>query len=97
MTMLDVHSRQPSRIDRRTQSSREELLERVYGEFHEMPCLRLTAAQAQRLFGLRRDICQRILTSLVAGGVLICESQRYRFNDARSWPTGRTSPRATTH
>ena len=29
------------------------LLRRVSGEYYEMPCLRLTRGQAQRLFGLR--------------------------------------------
>jgi hypothetical protein len=67
---------------------RDELLQRVYAGFQEMPCLRLTAAQAQRLFGLRADVCERLLTELVADGWLACESQRYRFNDARSCPTG---------
>ena len=95
--MLDVHSPQASRIDRRNHSSRIELLERVYGEFQEMPCLRLTTAQAGRLFALKPDVCERILAGLVADGGLAYESQRYRFNDARSWPTARTSARASTH
>ena len=86
--MLEVHSARPSRIDRRNHSSRHELRERVYGEFHEMPCLRLTAAHARLLFGLRADVCEGILTGLVSDGRLVCESQRYRFNDARSWPAG---------
>src|SRR5687767_12635326 len=50
--------------ERRIQSSRDALVRRVYGEFYEMPCLRLTPGQAQRLFDLRPDVCQRILTSL---------------------------------
>ena len=47
--------------DRRNHSQRQFLLDRVAGEFREMPCLRLTRAQAQRLFGLRADVCDRIL------------------------------------
>jgi hypothetical protein len=97
MTMLDVHSSQPSRIDRRNHSSRAELLGRVYGEFHEMPCLRLTAAQARLLLGLKADICERILTGLVADGRLTYESQRYRLNDARSWPAGRLPATVRAH
>jgi hypothetical protein len=58
------------RIDRRAQRSRELLLARVRGEFSEMPCLALTAPQAMRLFGLRDDICRRLLGSLVADGIL---------------------------
>ena len=41
--------------DRRNHASREALLIRVRGEFTEMPCLRLTRGQAQRLFDLWRD------------------------------------------
>jgi hypothetical protein len=85
--MLDVHSYQSSRFDRRDHSSRDDMLERVYAEFREMPCLRLTPAQTQRLLALRADICARVLARLVADGQLTCEDQRYRVNDARSWPT----------
>jgi hypothetical protein len=97
MTMLQFHSPQPSGIDRRYHPSHHELLERVWGEFHEMPCLRLTAAQAQRLFGLSADVCERILAGLVADGRLACENQRYRLNDARCWPAGRINARAAGH
>ena len=51
--------------DRRDARSREALLCRIRAEFFEMPCLRLTRGQAQRLFGIRRDICERVLASLV--------------------------------
>ena len=96
--MLDVHSPRPTtRVDRRNHSSRHELLDRVYGEFQEMPCLRLTTAQAQRLLGLRADVCERILVGLVASGWLACEQQRYRLNDARSWPAGRMGAVAFAH
>jgi hypothetical protein len=62
---------QPKRgRDRRDLSSRERLVERVTAEFREMPCLRLTSAQAQRLFGLRPDVCDRIITELIRDGLL---------------------------
>ena len=35
-----------------------------------MPGMRLTAGQARRLFGLRSDVCQRILQALVQQGSL---------------------------
>lgn len=35
-----------------------------------MPGLRLTRRQAQRLFGLREDVCARVLDTLVAGELL---------------------------
>ena len=50
---------------RRDEQSREQLLRRVRAEFDEMPCLRLTLAQAARLFTLRQDVCARVLDTLV--------------------------------
>src|SRR5262245_46553722 len=41
------------------------LLKRIRGEFLEMPGLRLTLAQAQRLFGVERALCKVVLDALV--------------------------------
>jgi hypothetical protein len=41
------------------------LLNRVRGEFIEMPGLRLRIEQAQRLWNLDRAICESVLRSLV--------------------------------
>jgi hypothetical protein len=41
------------------------LLQRVYGEFLEMPGLRLTCQQAQRLWGLDEAACLKLLECLV--------------------------------
>lgn len=43
----------------------EDVLRRVQGEYLEMPGLRLTAAQAQRLWGLDRAACDVVLSALV--------------------------------
>jgi hypothetical protein len=43
----------------------DDVLQRIQGEFVEMPGLRLTAAQAQRLWGLERDVCISLLGALV--------------------------------
>ena len=43
----------------------DQMLQRIQGEFVEMPGLRLTAAQAQRLWGLDREICMALLDALV--------------------------------
>jgi hypothetical protein len=40
-------------------------LRRVKGEYLEMPGLRLTPAQAQRLWGLDREVCHALLGALV--------------------------------
>jgi hypothetical protein len=43
----------------------QRLIRRVCGEFMEMPGLRLTAAQAQRLWGLDEPTCTNLLHFLV--------------------------------
>ena len=43
----------------------EEVLRRVQGEFMEMPGLRLTEAQARRLWGLDEASCDALLRALV--------------------------------
>lgn len=51
--------------DRRDQGRRDGLVARVRAEFAEMPCLRLTEPQSQRLLGLRGGVCRRVLTTLL--------------------------------
>ena len=48
----------------------EEVLRRVQGEFLEMPGLRLTEAQARRLWGLDRESCAALLTALIDANFL---------------------------
>jgi len=43
----------------------EALVRRVRGEFLEMPGLSLTFPQAQRLWGLREDVCRKVVETLV--------------------------------
>ena len=43
----------------------DDVLQRIQGEFVEMPGLRLTPAQARRLWGLERDVCDALLAALV--------------------------------
>jgi hypothetical protein len=43
----------------------EEVIRRVQGEFLEMPGLRLTPAQARRLWGLDAASCDALLVALV--------------------------------
>ena len=56
--------------ERRNIDTRSRLLHRVRAEFRDMPGLRLTCGQAQRLFGIRVDVCERVLASLVEEGTL---------------------------
>jgi hypothetical protein len=48
----------------------ESLLVRIRGEYREMPDLRLTPAQARRLWQLDASMCHAILTLLVEEGFL---------------------------
>jgi hypothetical protein len=49
----------------------DDVLQRIQGEFVEMPGLRLTAPQAQRLWGLDRDVCNALLGALVDARFLV--------------------------
>jgi hypothetical protein len=42
------------------------IVTRIREEFREMPGLRLTPAQARRLWGLEIDICRQVIDELVA-------------------------------
>ena len=48
----------------------EVLMRRVRGEFLEMPGLSLTFAQAVRLWGLERELCERVINALVSAAFL---------------------------
>ncbi len=47
-----------------------DLLRRIRGEYLEMPGMRLTALQAQRLFGLSAATCDLVLGALLDTGFL---------------------------
>jgi hypothetical protein len=48
----------------------EALIRRVRSEFNEMPGLHLTFSQAQRLWGLERELCERVVSALVGDAFL---------------------------
>ena len=48
----------------------DDLKRRVRAEFLEMPGLSVTCQQAQRLWGMDRDTCSRLIASLVDEGFL---------------------------
>jgi hypothetical protein len=49
----------------RPESAVEHMLRRIKGEFLEMPGLRLTCRQAQRLWNLDQVVCEALLAALV--------------------------------
>ena len=48
----------------------ENWLQLIRAEYREIPGLRLTTIQAQRLWGLDAVLCETLLTALLAGGFL---------------------------
>jgi hypothetical protein len=56
----------------------DEVLMRVQGEFLEMPGLRVTRAQAQRLWALDAVVCEAVLAALVDARFLV-ESRNASF------------------
>ena len=55
-------------------TSRESLIARIRGEYQEMPGLRLTSAQACRLWQVDAPTCQTLLEQLVSDGFL-CKTE----------------------
>ena len=51
-----------------------ETLDRIQGEYQQLPGLRLTFAQAQRLWGMDRDVCRALLAALVDARYLALDS-----------------------
>ena len=49
----------------------DQMLHRIFSEYLEMPGLRLTRPQAQRLWGLDEETCARSLECLVDAGFLV--------------------------
>jgi hypothetical protein len=46
------------------------LVDRVRGEFNEMPGLQLTIPQAARLLGIEQNACRDVIETLVASSFL---------------------------
>lgn len=57
-------------MDEQTAQAADPILDRIRGEYREMPGLRLTSQQAQRLWGLDSQTCVSVLGALVDSGFL---------------------------
>lgn len=55
----------------RPQEPFDAVVARARGEFVEMPGLKLTAAQAKRLWALDSDVCTAVLGELLQSGFLM--------------------------
>jgi len=61
----------------------EQMLRRIQGEFTEMPGLRLTCRQAQRLWNLDQLVCESLLAALVDVRFLVeCDGVFLQRTDA---------------
>jgi hypothetical protein len=70
----------------------QQVFERIRAEFLEMPGMRLTTAQVERLSGVDRSICQSALDDLVRAGFL-CAWENGSYGRVSDESTGR--PRLT--
>jgi hypothetical protein len=72
----------------------DDVLQRIQGEYVEMPGLRLTPAQAQRLWGLERDVCDALLGALVDAKFLAQtrDGAYIRLEGARPGPIPKVQP-----
>jgi hypothetical protein len=61
----------------------DDLIRRVRGEYLEMPGLKLTSAQASRLWGLDQRTCQKLLHTLLDARFLTCTADG-RYSRAES-------------
>ena len=69
--MMPTATREPARQTKpQTTAALHELLQRIEGEYREMPALSVTAPQAQRLWGLDSMTCGFVLMTLIQRGVL---------------------------
>jgi hypothetical protein len=61
----------------------DHMLRRIQGEFREMPGLRLTCRQAQRLWNLDQLVCESLLAALVDVRFLVeCDGVFLQRTDA---------------
>jgi hypothetical protein len=66
--------------ERRELSTREALNRRARAEFEELPGMRLTLPQCTRLLGAPRDVCLRVLESLIREGLVTLTADGHYAN-----------------
>ena len=78
--------------DRAREEVTDVIVQRICGEFLEMPGLRLTLSQAQRLWGLDERTCQVLLDYLVDAKFL-CRSSHGNYCRSSDGPAPFPRPR----
>jgi Fic family protein len=70
-TGIATRARRGGSMDSVMEAPVSDVVCRVQAEFIEMPGLKLTVPQAQRLWGLDRPTCERVIDKLTATGFLV--------------------------
>jgi len=68
-------------------SGEQRAFERIRAEFLEMPGMRLTAEQVQRLCGIELQVCRAILSELVSAKFLRLESDGTYLHSVGNGPS----------
>lgn len=68
------------------------ILQRIYGEFLEMPGMRITLSQARRLWGLDERTC-RVLLEYLVDTKFLCRSAHGNYGRSGDGPTPFPRPR----
>ena len=76
--------------------SEREWTQIIRGEFLEIPGLRLTSEQIQRLWGLHRDVCAAVLEELLHQQFLRLTADGHYVRAGSSAGAGRVTPRRGT-
>ena len=66
----------------------DDALQKIQGEFIEVPGLKLTVPEAQRLWGLERDTCDALLDALVDARFLCRTSDGAFIRQDGAGPSG---------
>jgi len=78
---IHLTSRDRRRLSRGTRDGgppRAQIVEKIVGEYHDMPGLSLNLRQAARLFGIGQITCHAVLEDLVRGGQLQVQNGLYK-------------------
>jgi hypothetical protein len=78
--------------DRAHEEVTDVILQRIYGEFLEMPGMRLTLSQAQRLWGLDERTC-RVLLEYLVDTKFLCRSAYGNYGRSSDGPAPFPRPR----
>jgi hypothetical protein len=80
-----------------TMTAPQDIVERVRSEYLEMPGMRLTPRQLQRLCGIGPSVCDAVLESMVANRFLTVKPDGTYVRASEGLPPPRMAQAATRH